>query len=174
MPACSVIELLRASAWLYPLVQVLHILGFIVLAGAAILFDLRVLGLTPRHGDAPVAIRPLGLHLLPWSALAALLVVPSGVLMFLVEAATLIANPAFVAKIALLALAAGNAVAFHLGVGRTWARWVQRPLPATSAPGCTMQSNDTSAVPAGAKLHAAASLVLWIAIVGCGRLIAYV
>ncbi len=152
------IDLLRESTWMYPLVQVVHIVGFIVLAGAAILFDLRVLGLTSTLGPAPVAIRPLGLHLLPWSVLAALLVVPSGVLMFVVDAPALVGNTAFVAKIGLLALAAGNALAFHMGPGRGWAGWEQ--------PG--------SAVPAGAKLHAAASLVIWIAIVGCGRLIAYV
>ena len=151
------IELLRESTWLYPMVQVAHIVGFVLLAGAAMLFDLRVLGITSTRGDAPVAIRPLGLHVLPWSLIAALLVVPTGVLMFVVDADALIGNRAFVLKICLLALAAGNAIAFHLGAGRGWAGWAQ--------PG---------SVPAGAKLHAAASLFLWIAIIGCGRMIAYV
>jgi hypothetical protein len=168
-----VIELLRASAWLYPLVQVVHILGFIVLAGAAILFDLRVLGLSPVRGSAPVEIQPLALHLLPWSLVGALLVVPSGVLMFLVEAAALIDNPAFMAKVVLLALAAGNAVGFHLGVGRSWGRWAQAQPAAQTASCGAPRPDDTPAVPAGARVHAAASLVLWIAIVGCGRLIAY-
>jgi len=174
VPACGVIELLRESAWLYPLVQVVHIFGFIVLAGAAILFDLRVLGLTPVRGGTPVAIRPLGLHLLPWSVAAAMLVVPSGVLMFLVDAPALVANPAFVAKVALLALVAGNAAVFHLGVAREWARWEQADPPAQHDQGGASRGLYTPAVPAGAKLHAVASLVLWIAIVGCGRLIAYV
>lgn len=151
------IELLRESTWLYPLVQVAHIVGFVVLAGAAMLFDLRVLGFTSMRGDAPVAIRPLGLHVLPWSVVAALLVVPTGVMMFVVDADALIGNRAFVLKVGLLALAAGNAIAFHLGAGRHWAGWAQ-----------------PDSVPAGAKLHAAASLFLWIAIIGCGRMIAYV
>ena len=151
------IELLRESTWLYPLVQVAHIVGFVLLAGAAMLFDLRVLGITSMRGDAPVAIRPLGLHVLPWAVVAALLVVPTGVLMFVVDADALIGNRAFVLKIGLLALAAGNAIAFHLGAGRRWAGWAQ-----------------PDSVPAGAKLHAAASLFLWIAIIGCGRMIAYV
>ena len=151
------IELLRESTWLYPLVQVAHIVGFVLLAGAAMLFDLRVLGITSMRGDAPVAIRPLGLHVLPWAVVAALLVVPTGVLMFVVDADALIGNRAFVLKIGLLALAAGNAIAFHLGAGRHWAGWAK-----------------PDSVPAGAKLHAAASLFLWIAIIGCGRMIAYV
>ena len=151
------IELLRESTLLYPMVQVAHIAGFVLLAGAAMLFDLRVLGITSTRGDAPVAIRPLGLHVLPWSVVAALLVVPTGVLMFVVDADALIGNRAFVLKIGLLALAAGNAIAFHLGAGRHWAGWAK-----------------PDSVPAGAKLHAAASLFLWIAIIGCGRMIAYV
>jgi hypothetical protein len=166
------IELLRASTWLYPLVQGVHIFGFIVLAGGAILFDLRVLGLTSTRAQAPVSIRALGLHLLPWSVVAALLVVPSGVLMFLVDAPALVGNPAFVIKIGLLALVVGNAAAFHLGPGRAWASWEQGDTP--GQPGSLVPVPAVPAVPAGAKLHAAASLFLWIAIVGCGRSIAYV
>jgi len=172
-PACGVIDLLRASSWLYPLVQVVHIVGFIVLAGAAILFDLRLLGLTSTRGQSPVGIRALGLHLLPWSMVAALMVVPSGVLMFVVDAPALVGNTAFVTKMALLGLVACNAAAFHLGPGRAWAAWEQpersghHGQPGEGVAGAT-------AVPPGAKLHAAASLFLWISIVGCGRLIAYV
>jgi hypothetical protein len=153
-----VIDLLRESTWLYPLVQMLHILGFVVLAGAAILFDLRVLGLSSTRAGAggQVPIRALGLHLLPWSVLAALLVVPTGVLMFLVDAPALIGNRAFVLKLCLLAVAAGNAIAFHQGVGRGWAGWT-----------------DDSRVPAAARLHAAGSIGVWIAVIGCGRWIAY-
>jgi len=154
------ITLLRESSWLYPLVEVTHILGFIVLAGAAILFDLRVLGLSSLRagGVARVAIRPLGLHLLPWSVLAALLmVVPSGVLLLIVNLDALIDNRAFILKLLLLACAAGNAVAFHLGTGRDWANW---------------SAGDP--VPRAARLHAATSLALWVMVVACGRMIAYV
>lgn len=154
------IDLLQESRWLYPLVQVVHILGFIVLAGAAILFDLRVLGLSStRAADgagAQVAIRPLGMHLLPWAAIAAMAVVPTGVLMVLVDLQALIANQVFAIKLLLIACVASNAVAFHLGTGRNWGGWT-----------------DDRSVPAGAKLHAAASICLWIAIVTCGRWIAY-
>jgi len=155
-----VIDLLQESRWLYPMVQVVHILGFIVLVGGAILFDLRVLGLSStratQDAGTQVAIRPLGMHLLPWSAIAAMAVVPTGVLMFLVDLQALIDNRAFVIKLMLIACAAGNAVAFHLGTGRNWTAWT-----------------DERSVPAGAKWHAAASICLWIAIVTCGRWIAY-
>jgi hypothetical protein len=151
-----VITLLRESLWLYPLLQAAHILGFIVLAGAAVLFDLRVLGLTAARAGA-VSIRALGLHLLPWSVAAAALVVPTGVLLFAVEAGELIGNRAFLFKLLLLAGAAGNAIAFHLGPGRSWADW---PADAPA--------------PRDARLHALLSISLWIGVVVCARLIAFV
>ncbi|MBC7780015.1 MAG: hypothetical protein H7125_07905 [Proteobacteria bacterium] len=150
---------MRASSWLYPVVQIAHIVGFIVLAGGAILFDLRMLGLSSLRAGAAarVDLRALGMHLLPWSVVAALLVVPSGVLMFAVDAESLIGNRAFLLKLVLLACAAGNAIAFHLGVGRHWARWSAAEGP-----------------PPAARVHAGVSIGLWISIVSCGRMIAYV
>jgi hypothetical protein len=37
---------MRQWTWLYPIVEILHILGFVVLVGAAFMFDLRLLGLS--------------------------------------------------------------------------------------------------------------------------------
>jgi len=143
---------MRDSMWLYPVVETLHIIGFIVLVGAVIMFDLRVLGLSKR-----VPVRLLASHLLPWGALALVLIVPAGLLMFASDASALVSNRAFVLKMLLLMLAGTNAAAFHLGAFRTAERWDQ----GVSAP-------------LAARLHAGASLVIWLAIVACGRMIAYV
>ncbi len=151
------ITLLRESLWLYPLLQAAHILGFMLLAGAAMLFDLRVLGLTAARGESAVAIRALGGHLLPWSVAALAVVVPSGVLLFAVDSAQLIGNRVFLLKMLLLGTAVCNALWFHLGVGRGWARW-----------------EAAGAAPLAARLHAAASLAIWTSVVVCGRLIAFV
>jgi hypothetical protein len=35
---------MRGSVWMYPIVEVLHIVGFVILVGAVFMFDLRVLG----------------------------------------------------------------------------------------------------------------------------------
>lgn len=142
---------MRDSMWLYPVVETIHIIGFIILVGSVIMFDLRVLGLSKR-----VPVRLLAAHLLPWSALALILIVPAGLLMFASDASNLISNRAFVLKMMLLMLAGANAAAFHMGSFRTAARWDQ---------GVT--------APVAARLHAAASLLLWIGIVTCGRMIAY-
>jgi hypothetical protein len=57
----------------------------------------------------------------------------------------------------LLMLAATNATAFHLGVFRNVEQWDQ----GTTAP-------------RSARLHAVASLLMWLGVITCGRMIAYV
>ena len=61
----GIAQAMRDSMWLYPAVETVHIVGFIILVGAVIMFDLRVLGLSKR-----VPVRMLARHLLPWGAAA--------------------------------------------------------------------------------------------------------
>jgi hypothetical protein len=77
--------------------------------------------------------------------------------MFASAATDLIGNRAFVIKMLLLMLAATNAAAFHLGPFRSVERW-DHDVPA----------------PVAAKLHAVASFLIWVAVLTCGRFIAYV
>lgn len=148
----SIASAVRESMWLYPLIEIAHIVGFTILVGAVILFDLRVLGVSKR-----VPVRLLARHLLPWSAAALLLIVPAGLLLFATEATALIDNRAFVTKMVLLMLAGTNAAAFHMGALRDAEQWDQ-----------------SVTAPLTARLHAAASMLIWIGVIACGRLIAYV
>ena len=148
----SIASAMRDSLWLFPLVETVHIVGFSILVGAVIMFDLRILGVSKR-----ISVRMLARHLLPWSVGALLLIVPTGTLMFASEASDLVGNRAFVVKMLLLMLAGANAGAFHLGSFRDAELWDQ------NAPS-----------PRGAKLHAIASMLIWIGVITCGRLIAYV
>lgn len=141
---------MRGHAWLYPAVEIVHIAGFAVLVGAVAMFDLRVLGF---GRDLPV--RLLARHLLPWSVGSMLLVLPSGLLLFAAEAPDLAANRVFLLKLALIGAAGLNALAFHGGPYRSAARWESRAPPR-------------------ARLHALLSLLLWLAVIACGRLLAYV
>jgi hypothetical protein len=143
---------LRNDLWLYPIVEIFHIAGFVILVGSVVMFDLRVLGLSPA-----VSMRALARHLLPWSAGALIVIVPTGLMMFSAHATDFIGNPAFVTKITLILIAFANAVAFHVGTFRGAGAW------------------DTQrAAPAAAKVHAIVSLLLWFTIISCGRLIAYI
>ena len=68
---------MRQWTWLYPAVEIAHIVGFVTLVGAALMFDARLLG-----RSRPLAVSALERHLLPWARWSLLLVVPTGALMF--------------------------------------------------------------------------------------------
>lgn len=134
---------MRQELWLYPAVEIVHILGFVTLVGSIIVFDLRLLGLTKA-----LPVRALARHVLPWSFGALLLIVPSGLLMFIAHAGDLVGNTAFVVKMSLLFGAAMNAALFHAGVFRGAAAW-----------------DSGVAVPVAAKLHAMISLLIWAGVI---------
>jgi hypothetical protein len=143
---------LRERAWLYPAVEVAHILGFVVLVGAAAMFDLRLLGRSRAS-----SVRALAQHLLPWARGAVLLVALSGTLLFLAQATQYATSRVFALKLTLIAAAGLNVAAFHAGVFRsveTWDRDVRTP--------------------ARARLAGALSLALWTGVIAVGRLLAYV
>lgn len=147
----SLAEVMRHSLWTYPIVEIVHISGFVILVGAVVLFDLRLLGFSRT-----VSVRSLERHLLPWAWVAFLLIVPSGVAMLSAHATEFAANPAFRVKLALIAFAGLNALAFHNGVYRSVSSWDQH-----------------QPTPGRAKGSALLSLMIWFGVITCGRLIAY-
>lgn len=144
-------EMMRKSAWMYPIVETLHILGFVMLVGAAVLFDLRVLGL-----GRGLPVSALARHLLRWSWAGFALVLPAGLMMFSAHATEFATNSAFLLKLGLLAAAGANVVYFHLGPYRSVPSW-----------------DAQGAAPASARASAALSIAIWVAVIACGRFIAY-
>jgi hypothetical protein len=142
---------MRQQLWLYPIVEIVHILGFIVLVGAAAMFDLRLLGWSRQ-----LSVGAMASHLLPWARRGLLVVAPSGALLFTAHATEMAANPAFRLKIVLLAMAVLNAALFHQGPFKSVPVW-DHDVPA----------------PTAAKLAALLSLMLWTGVLTCGRLLAY-
>jgi hypothetical protein len=142
---------MRQELWLYPCVEIFHIFGIVTLVGSIAMLDLRLLGLSRS-----LPVRQLARHLLPWSWGALLVIVPTGSLMFMAHATEFIDNSAFVLKLTLIFAAALNAAAFHLGPFRSVAQW-----------------DSGMATPAAARIHAALSLVIWMGVITCGRLLAY-
>jgi hypothetical protein len=148
----SISSFFRQSLWLYPAVEIVHIVGFAILAGAAILFDIRLLGFSPQLSVANAAR-----HLLFWAQISLIAVLPSGLILFMVDATTLVSNTAFQVKMALLVIAGVNAWVFHAFTSRN------------------MKNRDTfQSTPTGAKIAGILSILIWISIISCGRLIAYV
>ena len=142
---------MRQWLWLYPSVEIVHLLGIAILVGSIVIFDLRLLGLSRS-----LPVRRLAAHILPWTIGSFVLIVPSGLAMFVAHAGDLIGNPVFALKICLILAAGANAAVFHAGVYRGAAGWEVDAMP-----------------PLAARASAALSLLLWISVIACGRLLAY-
>ena len=137
------------SSWIasnpivYPALEVMHIAGIALLVGNLALLELRVWGFG-RELPMPALAR-LALTL---SVSGFGLAVFSGALMFASQPAELIANRVFVIKMGLLTLAGANAGLFHARDG-------------------------LAKLDALARVQTAVSLGLWLAVMICGRWIAY-
>ena len=97
---------------------------------------------------------------MPWSAASFLLIVPSGLLMFTAHATEFIQSGVFALKMMLILAAGINAALFHATTYRTadvWGSEEMRKLPP----------------PPSVRAFAALSLLLWISVIACGRLLAY-
>lgn len=129
--------------WAYPLLEVLHILGIALLVGSLLLLELRIAGLA-----AALPLVPLARLALPVALLGFALIAASGLLMFAGQADELLANRAFVLKMLLVMAAGLNAAVFHARGG--------------------LQRLDGLA-----RTQTVLSLGLWIAVIICGRWIAY-
>lgn len=144
-------HIIRQWIWLYPTIESLHLLGLSLLVGAIVLFDVRLLGASRQ-----LLVTDLAQHLLPWAYLGFALVALTGLLLFAVDATHLATNPAFRLKLLLLTAAGVNAALFHLKY-RSVGLW-----------------NRGTGAPLAVRAIAVLSLLLWAAIVVCGRWIAYV
>ncbi len=141
----------RQSQLLYPIIEIIHILGFIFLVGSAFLFDFRLLGFSKK-----IPVLDLAKHLLPWSRRSLLLVFPSGIILFITQAKSLGTNYVFGVKLILITLAFANAGYFHNVTLKSVDQWNQlRPTPLT------------------AKAAGLISLLLWTGVITCGRFLAY-
>ncbi len=142
---------IRQDLWLYPILEIVHIVGIVLLVGPAWMFDLRILGFAEN-----ISVVKLADHFLRWSRRGLFLILPSGLLLFITQAATLVANPVFWLKLSLIGLAGLNAWLFHRLVFTSVSSW-----------------DSHKATPVAAKMIALASLMLWVMVISCGRLLAY-
>jgi hypothetical protein len=132
----------------YPLVLFLHTLGLGTVAGLSGALDLRVLGVAPRIPLSSLT------RFFPVIWTAFLVTAASGLVLLIAEAEAKLRSPVFWFKMLFLALALVN---LKLLKGRVF-----------SDP-----QADTKPLASQAKLLAATSLLLWVAVTTAGRLMAY-
>ena len=135
---------LKSSVWAYPALEVMHICGIALLLGNLVLLEMRVFGRGALLDVKALASLSLGTAAVGFSLAAA-----SGLLMFASRAAELLTNRAFTLKMILLTLAACNAAWFH---GRA-----------------SLDKLDGIA-----RWQMVVSSLIWVAVITCGRWIAYV
>ena len=134
---------LASHPWAYPALEAAHIVGIALLVGNLVLLELRVWGAVPE-----LPMRPLARLALPLSVAGFAIVAATGLAMFGTQPGDLIANRVFVVKMGLVTLAGLNAAMFHARDGLTRVDRV-------------------------ARAQTAISLGLWLAVIICGRWIAY-
>ena len=140
------------EVWVIPTIQSLHIVGIGVIVGSALMMTLRVLGLAGMDQSLLETQRRFG----PWllGSLAALLV--TGLLMVVGEPVRELVTFSFWAKMTLVAVMTGLALAFQAAVSRD------------AGPGGGGLLSLKSI-----KWAALASVLIWGAIIFLGRFIAY-
>jgi len=134
---------LQTHEWAYPVLEAVHVLGIALLLGNLVALEMRVFGRAAAIPVQPMARLALTIALTGFAVAAT-----TGLLMFATRPGELLANSYFVSKMGLLVAAGCNALWFH-------ARGSLRRL-------------DTLA-----RAQMLLSTGIWVAVVFCGRWIAY-
>lgn len=142
---------LRESMWAFPIVETIHICAFAIVVGSIVVLDLRLVGLSRR-----IPVSRLAAHILPWTLAAFLIAAASGLTMFTAHASDYLGNRVFMLKMGLILAAGINAGLLHAGAMRASGDW-----------------DVESRVPGRVRVAAALSIVLWFAVIACGRFLAY-
>jgi hypothetical protein len=142
---------MREALWAYPAVETVHIIGLALLFGTIVIVDLRLLGLG-RNVSAVAVTR----NVLPWTLGGFCVAAATGSLMFTAHAGEFVTLPIFLLKMSLIVVGGVNAALLRVGALRSAGRWDLAILP-----------------PPRVRVAAGLSLLLWIGVIACGRLLAY-
>jgi hypothetical protein len=143
----AIAQAIHNSSWLFPFIEIFHLLALALLGGTVILVDLRFFGLGMTSKGLPELSRDVR----PWLKLSLAVMLVSGFLLFMSEAAKMYVNEAFRFKMLFLALAILFTFAVHPRFTRT-----EGPAPLSG------------------KLVALISMALWACVGLGGRAIGFV
>ena len=147
----AVSEWLNSLLWGFPAVEIFHIVMTGGFFGGILMLDLRLLGFGRN-----VQVSQLLKHMIPKLWLLFVGVLVSGGLLFMFMPLEYSGNGPFLLKLLLIPLGGLNALIMHLFLMRRQYLW------------------DVHAhVPGAVKFSALISILIWIAVLACGRLIAY-
>lgn len=137
---------------MFPIIESSHVLGLAFSVGTVVWFDLRLIGASMRRYSVSETFG----YVKPWMFGGFLVMMITGGFLFWSHALRCYESTYFLIKLVLLLLAGINIAVFHSTIDRSRAEWDKAPIP-----------------PLRARLSGLTSLVLWLAIVAAGRLMAY-
>jgi hypothetical protein len=146
--ATAVGNAIRNSLWLFPVIESVHLLGLAVIGGALLIVDLRLIGLGLRGQP----VRELARDAQPWLIGSLVVMIATGVPLFLSESIKCYYSPAFWTKMTVLPLA----ILFTFTVRRKVA-----------------MADAMRVGPLWTKLVAFVSLSLWFTVGAAGRWIGF-
>lgn len=148
----AVADAIRENDFLFPTIESVHVVAICLVVGSIMVLDLRLLGFASIQ--RPVSRLSSAILPVTWSAFA--LAATTGFLLFISNATKYLANGYFVAKMFLICAAGLNMIVFYWISARDLPQWEKETLP-----------------PLRARLAGALSILLWIAVVACGRWIGF-
>lgn len=137
------------SAWLFPFIEIFHLLALGLLGGTVMLVDLRMLGMAFGSKTAPDLAREVR----PWLMLSLWVILGSGWLLFTSEAVQMYSNQAFRLKMLFLFLA----IVFTFTIRQK-----------------VINRQEVTPSPISGKLTALLSMTLWLCVGLGGRAIGFV
>ena len=144
----GIAEVIRENDTLFPFVESVHVIAISLVVGSILVLDLRLLGFASV--GRPVSRLANAILPVTWGAFA--IAATSGFLLFISNASKYLANGYFDAKLILICVAGLNMIVFHAIGARDMPQWESRGQP-----------------PLPARAAGALSILLWIAVVTCGR-----
>ena len=142
---------LRASRWSYAAVNASHIVGIALLFGTIVPLDLRLMGCWRS-----VSIRALARILVPVAAAGLLLAIAAGALLFSIRAVQYAGTGLFQIKMALIFCGIGNALLL-----RKATQWEAAVETIGATP------------PLRLRAAGGLSIVLWLSVIVCGRMLGF-
>jgi len=143
---------IQESAYGFPIVVSVHLLGLALSVGTLLWVDLRLIGVALTRSRISDVYRSLA----PWFLFGFAMTLTSGAMLFTAYATAAYGNTYFRIKMSALVLAGVNALFFHAVTQRAQPGWDDAPRP-----------------PAAARVAGFTSLALWAVVILAGRMMSY-
>jgi hypothetical protein len=136
----------------FPIIETIHVLALSISVGLLLVSDLRLMGYIMKRRSASEVYEEIK----AWMFIGFAVMTITGIFLFWCQVVKAYNSIFFRMKIILLILAAINAIVFERGIYRKVDKWDNALIP-----------------PMEARLASWLSLIFWVAIITCGRTMAY-